>query len=502
MGGFNPVNIDALMNAPQQDTVDAQNQNNINSIVQGGANQPRPTLAPQQPQQSGSPLKNVLSRFFYGAGQGMLHEAGLPTDVELQTHQAQMEQMGAATQATRAETQNRVLQNQMMQRRAAAFEDMGAHGFNDPTATLGQLTPDEQAQIQAGKTTAVLTGDLGHYFGGVDKVVQNRAVNSRMGGSNLVIDPATGEPMKQLISKGGQVMGQLATTPQSQFTNNEYNLQLRAQNGDTQAAQALAEVQNRKVQVRTSGYTALAAARAQYTPFETQDGRLINVPQALKEGIAGSHNPLIRMGYQNMLPAYDADQRLKVMLQSNEQAKQAEASGGNAGSYDMVLLFNHMAMTGGNVTGMRMGEQMTAQHAQARGIPESLRVMYNKVASGSQLSQEQRDNFTRLGLEIRNAKWQQGIAKANAMGVNDVNQFASDPDLPPPPQSGILGGGLEGAQNQFGNANKAGGSNIPKFVRDRIPQAGGVQVADPRGVMHTFPNQAAADAFKNAAGIR
>lgn len=210
-----------------------------------------------------------------------------------------------------------------------------------------------------------------------------------------------------------------------------------------------------------------AYAKATWTPFQTVDGRLINIPQALAEGRAGASSPLIRLGYNSMLPAYDADSRLKVMMQNNELAQKAEQQGDpkSAGSYDMVLLFNHMAMTGGDVKGMRMGEMMTQQHAQARGIGESLRVQWNRLCSGSQLSQEQRDNFTTLAWEIRNAKWQQSRMKAQALGVN-TDELPSDPDLPEVPASGIVGQGVEAAQQQFQQANQQG--SVPQALQGTV----------------------------------
>jgi len=44
----------------------------------------------------------------------------------------------------------------------------------------------------------------------------------------------------------------------------------------------------------------------------------------------------------------------------------------------------------------------------------------------------------------------------------------------------------------------------PKIQTGKNPGAGGgsVQVTDPRGVVHTFPDQNSADNFKKAAGIK
>jgi hypothetical protein len=142
-----------------------------------------PDLGPQPPaysnQQGGSPLKNVLGRFFYGAGQSMLKSAGLPTDYDIQNQQIINQARQQQTAMEAQQTQGQALQNQMVQRRISAMQDMSQHGFNDPFQTLGTLNAEEEAQRQAGTNQAVMTGDLGHVFQAVHNIASTRAIWGR-----------------------------------------------------------------------------------------------------------------------------------------------------------------------------------------------------------------------------------------------------------------------------------------------------------------------------------
>lgn len=119
-------------------------------------------------------------------------------------------------------------------------------------------------------------------------------------------------------------------------------------------------------------------------------------------------------------PALDADTRLKQMY---------EQAADKTGASDMALLFNHMAMTGGNVRGLRMGSYITEEHMKARGIPEELGVLYNHAVAGQALSPQQRINFVKLAENVRQTRWAQAQREAGLLGVSNL-QPATDPDLP------------------------------------------------------------------------
>jgi uncharacterized membrane protein len=165
-----------------------------------------------------------------------------------------------------------------------------------------------------------------------------------------------------------------------------------------------------------------ALANAKYGIAITDEGDTVSKLEALTKGLRlASGNPLLTKGLKPYEDAYAADARLKQMeMQSQDQT----------GASDMALLFNHMAMTGGNVKGMRMGELMTHEHMRARSIPEELGVLYNKAVAGEKLSPEQRVNFLRLAREVRQTTWQRAAQEGKVYGVDPA--FAEqDPELDP-----------------------------------------------------------------------
>lgn len=118
-------------------------------------------------------------------------------------------------------------------------------------------------------------------------------------------------------------------------------------------------------------------------------------------------------------PAVEADTRLKQMYQQATD---------KTGASDQALLFNHIAMTGGQVKGLRMGEYLTEEHRQARGISDQLGVMWNHLVAGESLSPSQRVNFVRLAEQVRQSKWDQANRQAALSGVGEAP--APDADLP------------------------------------------------------------------------
>lgn len=214
-------------------------------------------------------LLGMLGNAMYSAGQAGLKAAGLPTDQERMLMNARLENEIAQMQGTQSET---ALRNLELQRRQQAMQSLqGGDIAGQIFGPLGELTPDEQATVNAAKMQAQQSGDLSPLYQGFHSIVSNRAINKRMAGSNITVDPATGKPVKQILSKGGQVLGQLDTAPASQFGNTEANLQLRAQQGDQQAKQALDALQARRLQLANARGESFAKARAENTPFATFD---------------------------------------------------------------------------------------------------------------------------------------------------------------------------------------------------------------------------------------
>lgn len=159
-------------------------------------------------------------------------------------------------------------------------------------------------------------------------------------------------------------------------------------------------------------------------------------------------------------PALDADTRLTQMM---EQATD------KTGASDMALLFNHMAMTGGNVRGLRMGSYITEEHMKARGIPEELGVLYNHVLSGQVLSPQQRVNFVRLAQNVRQTRWAQAAKEAGVLGVSG-NQPSPDPDLPSLPTTNSAPISMNPAPTPRPRSTGNGGGNQPTgMINVQIP---------------------------------
>lgn len=452
---------------------------------------PNPTMAnPQsgpnpmpQPAQQAAPhrgmLKQALTRFVYGGSQAMVKMAGLPTDEELATAQVQRDHLAAQTQMLKEQTAQMgqtvmvPTPNGYMAVPASAAKTV----FN--AAVTGQYGQQKaETQGQTAKTVAGINAEAG-----LEKAKANKRFMTVAGvglvdladpdnpvlvpgssptGVTITPEIAGEEPaLKQLIGK---------TIPITQYagltrSNAMQNQVVQGAGGPVAVNKVTGTAQPVKVdgkRVGNPGVETVVAgqeARARLTPFQTSDGRTISNKEALQTGAQGAANPLVRKGMEAFIPAYDADMRLKQMTQQSED---------KTGASDMALLFNHIAMTGGNVKGMRLGEHITTAHAQARGIPEELAVLYNKVVSGQQLSQNQRDNFLRLGIEVRNSTWQRSAAEARAFGVQGAPE--GDPDLPPPIMGGIAqpietyrGKGAQKNPSRatpFGTRGKSGGTPI------------------------------------------
>jgi hypothetical protein len=160
--------------------------------------------------------------------------------------------------------------------------------------------------------------------------------------------------------------------------------------------------------------------------------------------------------------AQDAKNRLATM---REDIKQIDSDPANAGSFDMDLLSQHIAMTFGSVKGVRTSQQLIEHHLKARSLPEGLAVTAQKVLRGDQLSPEQRANFLHL------AENRAGLATQKYDNLKE--------DL----------------RGRYGNAQGIQAPSPPNTQ-------GRISVADPNGGVHYFADQASADKFKELAHIK
>jgi hypothetical protein len=96
-----------------------------------------------------------------------------------------------------------------------------------------------------------------------------------------------------------------------------------------------------------------------------------------------------------------------------EAYKAIQSGDAKTGAEDMLLLSQHLATTFGQVKGSRMNRDLIQEHKDAIGLQDRIERFGNNLASGAQLSPDQRKEFGQLISNMRNMTWQ--IASKEAM---------------------------------------------------------------------------------------
>ena len=91
------------------------------------------------------------------------------------------------------------------------------------------------------------------------------------------------------------------------------------------------------------------------------------------------------------------------------------------GAEDMLLLSQHLGTTFGQVKGSRMNKDLIQEHEDAIGMQDKIERFANNLASGQQLSPDQREEFNGLITNMRNLTWQ--IATKEAARRNQPINF-------------------------------------------------------------------------------
>jgi hypothetical protein len=107
----------------------------------------------------------------------------------------------------------------------------------------------------------------------------------------------------------------------------------------------------------------------------------------------------------------EAIERSYQMFQ--EAYKAIQSGDAKTGAEDMLLLSQHLATTFGQVKGSRMNRDLIQEHKDAIGLQDRIERFGNNLASGAQLSPDQRKEFGQLISNMRNMTWQ--IASKEAM---------------------------------------------------------------------------------------
>jgi hypothetical protein len=179
---------------------------NIVNLIQGLMNPAKGTPAGERVASRTDVFENFLGQFMNSFSQGLqasghgpganLRAAGAaiqaPYRQDVQEFQQQQQQrqqeaslaqQSAQTQATQVGTQGAELNQQMMRKRLAM---MGGTDAQSVIQNLGQLSPDEQAVVQAARLESNMKGDVTPLLTAVEKVTSQRAISGRVGPSAII----------------------------------------------------------------------------------------------------------------------------------------------------------------------------------------------------------------------------------------------------------------------------------------------------------------------------
>jgi hypothetical protein len=183
--------------------------------------------------------------------------------------------------------------------------------------------------------------------------------------------------------------------------------------------------------LKNQGALAAAKARADALKEVTSarikgmlDAAGIRAGATIESAHIRAQNPFLMQGMKSYDVALDADQRLSQM---QEQAANPNPAG------DKALLFNHIAMTIGNVKGGRVTNAEIEAHLKARSLPDNVMQAWDQVETGKSLTADQRKNFINLGQEVRNSAWEKAYERSTFYGVNAAPP--NNPHLPARPAS-------------------------------------------------------------------
>jgi hypothetical protein len=365
-------------------------------------------------------LMQVLGNFTYGGSQAMKKAAGLPTDQEIATQNADLAHVNAQTQLAMEQAKQMKdtvpvqlangtvvhlpskMATDLFKQQMANQGKVEAAKVNKRFLTTPQGLYDTQTTDANGLPTLLPNSGQGVTI--TKEIADDYGLPADFVGKQAKITDLAAAQRGQ-SSQSQIVQGAGGPVAANKVTGTATPLTVNGQ-----------KVGNPGVEVAY----ARAQAAAKYGIAVTDEGDTISKLQALEQGTRlASGNPLLTKGLGAVAPAYEADLRLKQMLTQSKDV---------SGASDQALLFNHISMTGGNVKGLRLGEHLTEAHRTARSIPEDLAVLWNKAANGEALSPEQRENFVKLAKEVRQTRWQEAAQKGKLYGVN-VSQADQDPEL-------------------------------------------------------------------------
>lgn len=310
--------------------------------------QPQPVQSPSkqtpnsavlaQPAREPGHVKKMLMDFMYGGAQSLKKMAGMPTDAEEQQQQLE----------NRLKMQDQQQRGEYQQAQMANMQTDNARQMQEGQARMAEAEAARRNAHRDAYTDLVNAG-----------IPPERAIR---------------------LSK-----------PDSSTSQWESYLQMAG--GDPRKARDM-QMEDQKA-IAAAGKSG-AAPVGSLQLHETSDGRTVLFNNKTGE-IRDAKGILTTGQAKDVNKAYgdvqDSQSRYNKM---QEDYKQIAKNPANAGSFDMDLLSNHIAMTFGNVKGARTGRDLIEAHIAARALPENLVVAYNHLKNGGTLSDAQRQNFIHL----------------------------------------------------------------------------------------------------------
>lgn len=289
---------------------------------------------------------------------------GLQTEAERYAQPQQTAQIAGE----QARTEGQTLQNKITQRRLEMMQNMDP---NSLISSLGELSGDEQAVINAGQQESTLKGDITPLMQSVDRIAQMRAVSGRIGGGVNVADPNSSTGVsRQLYTRGGKTGPSVGSVP-----------------GAVVPSMLPETTNTTKIVTTPQGPMS--------TPITTTRQKTLPGELTGKGGGGGG-----RTGAGNLTPMTGAGGQVVVGKELNDAQKnyqdintlefeqqklltQAEQQGGTLnGPQSMQFLANHLSLTVGRVKGARSGKDIIEKHIAARSVPQDLRALADSVLQG------------------------------------------------------------------------------------------------------------------------
>jgi hypothetical protein len=337
-------------------------------------------------------LKRMLMNFAYGASEAIKTKLGMPTEVELQEkkYQNDVRQWQMAAQARQQEFQNQniIADNARAEAEFSNRLDQQARAAADKGQNYikrDEYTDLYTTGISQGKTPAE-AATWAHAI--TQKPDENAPTIKTIAGRDMEWDKATRtwvDKGPHKAEQGTPLIGSWSLQQMTDPTGKVVTVQYNNKTGEMKPAPAgmITHVDAKEI---STAYGAVQDAQTRYNKMKADIAAIARNPQ-------------------------------------------------NAGSYDIDLLFNHLAMTAGAVKGTRSGRDIIEEHLRARSMPEWWNVMAEKVLRGDQLSPAQRENFlhlasTTLGEARRKHAAITGYHTATPFDPATSSKKASDPNDP------------------------------------------------------------------------